>query len=55
MVVMMVIIIIIIIHHNPVSVDSSVNIETGYGLNGRNSIPGRDKKLLYSPQHPHRL
>jgi hypothetical protein len=31
-----------------VSQDSSVGIVTGYGLDGRGSIPGRDKIFLFS-------
>jgi hypothetical protein len=29
--------------------DTSVVIETDYGLDGRGSIPGRDRKVLSSP------
>jgi hypothetical protein len=32
--------------------DSSVNIETGYVLDGRVLIPGRGKKVFSSPQWP---
>jgi hypothetical protein len=34
--------------------DSSVGIATGYRLDGRSSIPGRDK-IFSSPQRPDRL
>jgi hypothetical protein len=30
----------------------SVGIATGYGLDGRGSIPGRDKKCISSPKRP---
>jgi hypothetical protein len=30
--------------------DSSVDIGTGYGLDGRGSIPGRGKSFLHSVQ-----
>jgi hypothetical protein len=32
-----------------VSRDSSVGIATGYGLDGRGSIPGKGKKFFSSP------
>jgi hypothetical protein len=35
--------------------DSSVGIEAGYGLDGRGSIPGRDKRPSSTPQRPDRL
>jgi hypothetical protein len=35
--------------------DSSVGKATSYGLNGRGSIPGKDKRFLSSPEHPDRL
>jgi hypothetical protein len=35
--------------------DTSVGIEKYYGLDGRGSIPGRDKGYLYSAQRPYRL
>jgi hypothetical protein len=34
---------------------SSVGITTGYGLDGRGSIPGRGKGFVSSPQGPDRL
>jgi hypothetical protein len=34
------------------SQDSSVNIKTGYGLDGRGSIPGRGKRFFCFPQRP---
>jgi hypothetical protein len=35
--------------------DSSVCIATGYGLEGRDSIPGRGKRFFPSPQGQERL
>jgi hypothetical protein len=35
--------------------DSSVGIETGYGLDGLGSIPGRSKRDFFTPQRPDRL
>lgn len=35
--------------------DSSVGVATGYGLDGRDSIPGRKKSLFSSPQSAGRL
>jgi hypothetical protein len=35
--------------------DSSVCIATGYGLDGRGSIPGKGKKSFSNPLHPDRL
>jgi hypothetical protein len=35
--------------------DNSVGIETGYGLGGRGSIPGRSKILFCTTQRPNRL
>jgi hypothetical protein len=32
-----------------------VVITTGYGLDGLGSIPGRDKRYFYIPQHPYLL
>jgi hypothetical protein len=38
------------------SFHSSVGIETGYGLDGRGSIPDRGKRFVFStPQRPDRL
>jgi hypothetical protein len=34
--------------------DSSVDIPTGYGLDGRGSIPGRGKRFFCTPQGPDR-
>jgi hypothetical protein len=34
---------------------SSVGKETGYGLDGRGSIPGRDNRLVSTLQRPDRL
>jgi hypothetical protein len=50
-----IIIIINIIPHNPVSRDSLDDIETGYGLDGRNLTSGRGKRFFSSPQHSARL
>jgi hypothetical protein len=30
-------------------------LSTGYGLDGRDSIPGRDKRFISTPQRPDRL
>jgi hypothetical protein len=35
--------------------DSSVSIETGYGMDGKGSIPGRGRRFLCSQQRPDRL
>jgi hypothetical protein len=35
--------------------DSSVGIKTGYGLDDRGSIFGRDKKTFCTPQRPDRF
>jgi hypothetical protein len=35
--------------------DSSVGIGTGYGVDGRGSIPGKGKRFVSSPQCPDRL
>jgi hypothetical protein len=35
--------------------DSSVSIETGYGVDSRGSIAGRSKKFLSTTQRPDRL
>jgi hypothetical protein len=35
--------------------DNLVGIATAYGLDGRVSIPGKDKKFISSPQRPDRL
>jgi hypothetical protein len=34
--------------------DSSVGIATGYGLDGRGSISGKDKRFFYTSQRPDR-
>jgi hypothetical protein len=38
-----------------ISRDSPVGIATGYGLDGRGSIPSRGKRFLCSPRSPDRL
>jgi hypothetical protein len=38
-----------------VSRDSSVDIATGYGLDGRGSIPGKSKIFVSTPQRLDRL
>jgi hypothetical protein len=46
------------IHYHPVnggSRVSSVGIATGCRLDGRGSIPGRDKRFLCAPQRPDRF
>jgi hypothetical protein len=35
-----------------VSQDTSDSIATGYGLDGRGSIPGKGKKFFSTPQRP---
>jgi hypothetical protein len=37
-----------------VNLDGSVGIATGYGLDGRGSSPGRDKRFFCSLQRPDR-
>jgi hypothetical protein len=32
--------------------DIPVGMETGYGLDGLGSIPGRDKRFIYTSQRP---
>jgi hypothetical protein len=44
----------IVLGECPGSRDGSVGIATSYRLDGRGSIPGRDKKLLSSTQRPDR-
>jgi hypothetical protein len=43
---------IIFVHVSERSWGSSVGITTGYGLDSRDSIPGRGKKFFSSPQRP---
>jgi hypothetical protein len=42
-------------YYNTRSPDSSVGMTTGYELDDRNSIAGRGKRLLFTPQNPDRI